>query len=429
MKILVLNAGSSSQKSCLYDWQAGDSLTIAPVPLWQGFASWDSAGSTASVTLKTHNQSDNQSEPLRLVCPSTDPTIVAGFLLESLYQGDSAVIHSLEELDGIGHRVVHGGTDYQRSVRITPAVKAAIDRWSAFAPLHNPANLAGIEAIEAIFKTLGRDITQFAVFDTAFHSTLSPAAYTYPGPHDWLNQGIRRYGFHGTSHQYCSEQVQTYLQQAGLPLAQRLITCHLGNGCSLTAIRDGRSVDTTMGFTPLDGLMMGTRSGSLDPGILLYLLRQHNLTVEQLDRLLNRESGLLGLSGVSNDLRSLLAAIDQGNSRAQLALDVFLHRLRSSIGAFVASLGGVDTIVFTAGIGENSPLIRSQACQGFNFLGLELDEVANAQGRGDRLISTPLSPVRVWVIHTEEEWTIARESIEILKTEGKDSSPEFTEAT
>jgi acetate kinase len=281
--------------------------------------------------------------------------------------------------------------------------------------LHNPANLAGIEAIEAILKTLERDIPQVAVFDTAFHSTLAPAAYTYPGTYDWLTQGIRRYGFHGTSHQYCSEQVQTYLQQAGLSPAQRLITCHLGNGCSLAAIRDGRSVDTTMGFTPLDGLMMGTRSGSLDPGILLYLLRQHNLTVDQLDHLLNRESGLLGLSGVSNDLRSLLTAIDNGNSRAQLALDVFLHRLRSSIGAFLAILGGVDTIVFTAGIGENSALIRSQACQGFSFLGLELDEVANEQGRGDRSISTPASSVRVWVIQTAEEWTIARESIQILQ--------------
>ena len=411
MKILVLNVGSSSQKSGLYHWQPGDSLTIAPVPLWQGLASWDSQGTTAIVTLKTHHRS----EPLRLVCPSTDPTIVARFLLESLYQGDSAVIQSLEELDGIGHRVVHGGTDYQSSVRITPTVKAAIDRCSAFAPLHNPANLAGIEAIEAILKTLERDIPQVAVFDTAFHSTLSPAAYTYPGTYDWLTQGIRRYGFHGTSHQYCSEQVQTYLQQAGLSPAQRLITCHLGNGCSLAAICDGRSVDTTMGFTPLDGLMMGTRSGSLDPGILLYLLRQHNLTVDQLDHLLNRESGLLGLSGVSNDLRSLLTAIDNGNSRAQLALDVFLHRLRSSIGAFLAILGGVDTIVFTAGIGENSALIRSQACQGFSFLGLELDEVANEQGRGDRSISTPASSVRVWVIQTAEEWTIARESIQILQ--------------
>lgn len=411
MKILVLNVGSSSQKSGLYHWQPGDSLTIAPVPLWQGLASWDSQGTTAIVTLKTHHRS----EPLRLVCPSTDPTIVARFLLESLYQGDSAVIQSLEELDGIGHRVVHGGTDYQSSVRITPTVKAAIDRCSAFAPLHNPANLAGIEAIEAILKTLERDIPQVAVFDTAFHSTLAPAAYTYPGTYDWLTQGIRRYGFHGTSHQYCSEQVQTYLQQAGLSPAQRLITCHLGNGCSLAAIRDGRSVDTTMGFTPLDGLMMGTRSGSLDPGILLYLLRQHHLTVDQLDHLLNRESGLLGLSGVSNDLRSLLTAIDNGNSRAQLALDVFLHRLRSSIGAFLAILGGVDTIVFTAGIGENSALIRSQACQGFSFLGLELDEVANEQGRGDRSISTPASSVRVWVIQTAEEWTIARESIQILQ--------------
>jgi acetate kinase len=316
---------------------------------------------------------------------------------------------------------VHGGEKYRQSTWIDAEVKTEIDRLSAFAPIHNPANLAGINVIEHI---LGADIPQVAVFDTAFHANLPPAAYTYPGAYEWLNQGIRRYGFHGISHQYCAQRAAQILGRDLRSL--KLITCHLGNGCSLAAIRDGYSIDTTMGFTPLEGLMMGTRSGSIDPGIFIHLMRHSGCTVDELDRLLNHNSGLLGISGISNDLRQITKAMSERDERAKLAFDLFVHRLRSNIGAMLASLGGVDALVFTAGIGENSAVIRSAACEGFEFLGLSLAKPppcgidpsknnaapirASAQANANDLdISHPDSKVRVLVIHTEEDWAIAQE--------------------
>jgi acetate kinase len=260
-------------------------------------------------------------------------------------------------------------------------------------------------------RILGPDAVQVAVFDTAFHASLPPPAYVYPGPYEWLGEGIRRYGFHGISHQYTSRRAAAIL---GKDLASlRMITCHLGNGCSLAAIRDGISIDTTMGFTPLEGLMMGTRSGTIDPGIIIHLVRHRGYRAEALDRVLNKESGLRGVSGISGDMRTVLAAVDRGDARAQLAFDVYVHRLRSEIGAMLASLGGLDALVFAAGVGENSPQVRAQAVAGFAFLGAKLDEAKNAQSPPDADIAAPDSAVRVLVVHTQEEWEIARESFRV----------------
>jgi acetate kinase len=304
--------------------------------------------------------------------------------------------------------VVHGGRAFRESTRITPEVRAGIAQMASFAPEHNRLEL---EAIECMERILGPDAVQVAVFDTAFHATLPKPAYVYPGPYEWLDQGIRRYGFHGISHQYTSRRAADIL---GKNLASlRMITCHLGNGCSLAAIRDGASIDTTMGFTPLEGLMMGTRSGTIDPGIIIHLVRHLGLSAEALDRVLNKESGLRGVSGVSGDMRAVMAAIDRGDARAQLAFDVYVHRLRAEIGAMLASLGGLDALVFTAGVGENSPQVRAQAVEAFAFMGVKLDAAKNAQSPPDADIAAPDSAVRVLVVHTQEEWEIARESFRV----------------
>jgi acetate kinase len=266
-------------------------------------------------------------------------------------------------------------------------------------------------------------VPQIAVFDTGFHRTMPLSAKTYPGPYEWFEQGIRRYGFHGINHQYCAQRAAQLLGKNLNSL--KLVTCHLGNGCSLAAIREGRSVDTTMGFTPLEGLMMGTRSGSVDPGILTYLMRQRQLSGQQLDEILNQKSGLLGISGISSDMREILAASKNGNEptkqvRAKLALEIYVHRLRSGIGSMIAVLGGVDAVVFTAGVGENSPEVRAAACDNFAFLGVKLDQAKNAQSAldndRDNDISAPDVSVRVLVIHAQEDWMIARECWNLLIT-------------
>src|SRR5438034_585867 len=264
-------------------------------------------------------------------------------LITRLWRGKSPVLRSSDDIDMVGHRIVHGGRQYEEPVRITPAVKAGITGVSAFAPLHNRGEL---EVIDVIEKLLG-DIPQVAVFDTGFHRSIPPAAAVYPGPYEWFSTGIRRYGFHGINHQYCAGRAARLLKRDLKTL--RLVICHLGNGCSLAAIRAGQSIDTTMGFTPLEGLMMGTRSGSIDPGILTYLLRRGRLQPEEIDDLLNRKSGLLGISGLSSDMRDVLAAIKQGHSRARLAFDIYIHRLRAGIGAMAAALGGMDALVFKIG--------------------------------------------------------------------------------
>jgi acetate kinase len=404
MKILVLNAGSSSQKSCFYEIASGEVHHEAPKPLWEAAVDWTHQAGIAEIKVKT-----TSGNTLKLEVPTQSRMQVTQRLLETLWDGETAVVQKPSEIDVVGHRVVHGGQQYSQPVRVTDAVKGEIKRLAALAPVHNPVNLEGIEAIEQI---LGADMPQFAIFDTAFHNRIPDVAAIYPGPYAWVERGIRRYGFHGISHQYCAHRAAQLLNQDFHAL--RLIICHLGNGCSLSAIRQGYCVDTTMGFTPLDGLMMGTRSGSVDPGILIHLVRQEGYTADQLDQELNKESGLKGISGVSSDLRSVMEAIEAGNPRAQLALDIYIHRLRSCIGSMLASLGGVDALVFTAGVGENSPIVRSRACAAFEFLGLQLDEAKNQARPVDLDIATADSTVRVLVIHTQEDWAIAQACYQCL---------------
>ncbi|MBE9197554.1 MULTISPECIES: acetate kinase [unclassified Nodularia (in: cyanobacteria)] len=404
MKVLVLNAGSSSQKSCLYEIADNRLPTVAPQPLWSGKVNWTQDRGVAEIEVKTAT-----GETLQESIYGDSRRAHVAYMLYTLSRGATKVIDHLSEIDVVGHRVVHGGQEYRKSVVITEEVKQTISRLSSLAPAHNPAALEGIEAIE---QSLG-DVTQVAVFDTGFHATLPDAAAIYPGPYEWVEQGIRRYGFHGISHQYCSGRAAQILNQDLASL--RLITCHLGNGCSLAAIKNGRSIDTTMGFTPLDGLMMGSRSGSVDPGILIYLLRQSNYSAERLDYVLNKGSGLRGISGVSSDLPQVIAAIAEGNYRAQLAWDMYVHHLRSGIGSMLASLGGLDALVFTAGIGEKSPGIRQAACEAFGFLGLKIDPAKNQQQPIDQDIATANSSVRVLVIRTQEDWAIAQKSWQLMQ--------------
>ncbi len=389
MRILVLNGGSSSLKAVLYSVEGAVAPSDPPAPLWDARVDWGHHPGTADIRIRTASGAE-ANQTLQV----TAPDAVLRPVLESLPGG----------VDVVGHRVVHGGKAFQESTRITPEVKSVIARFVEYAPEHNRLELEAIEACENI---LGAAVPQIAVFDTAFHTTLSPAAYTYPGPRAWLDEGIRRYGFHGISHQYTSGRAAEIL---GRPLESlRMVTCHLGNGASLAAIAGGKSVDTTMGFTPLAGLMMGTRSGSIDPGIIIHLVRHCGYKADELDRILNKESGLKGLSRVSGDMREVMAAIDAGNDDARLAFDVYVHRLCQETGSMVATLGGLDVLVFTAGVGENSPLVRTRVAERFAFLGVRIDEEKNARSPADTDISAPDAPVCTLIVHTEEDWEIARE--------------------
>lgn len=405
MKILVLNSGSSSQKSCLYD--IGNALPERPpAPVWEGKIEWD--GDHAYI--QAQNSQGAQLTDRVQVASRSD---AIDQLLDTLWDGKLRVVSAPSEIDVVGHRIVHGGKDLVTATAITQEVKSAIAHMADFAPLHNRAELEGIDIIE---KCLGK-IPQVAVFDTGFHSRLPEPAAVYPGPYEWLAEGIRRYGFHGINHQYCAERTAQLLGKDLRSL--KLLTCHLGNGCSLAAIRDGRSVDTTMGFTPLEGLMMGTRSGSVDPGILTYLMRQRSLTGQQLDDLLNTKSGPLGISGISGDMRQIVAAMKDGRPRAKLAFEIFVHRLQAGIGAMIAVLGGIDALVFTAGIGENSPEVRAATCANFRFLGLKLDVAKNAQSSADQEISPSDSTVHVLIVRAQEDWAIARECWRLASARGQ----------
>jgi acetate kinase len=403
MNVLVLNSGSSSQKSCLYE--IGDTLPAAPPPsVWEGKIEWannnDNNNAQAQYSIKT-----SRGVSRKHVTSGSSRREDIERLLQNLWSGETQAISGPSEINVVGHRVVHGGPQHFEPSVVTAEVKSAIEGVSAFAPLHNYAELEGMEIAA---KLLG-PVPQIAVFDTGFHRTISVAAATYPGPYEWFEQGIRRYGFHGINHQYCAQRAAHLLGKSLNTL--RLVTCHLGNGCSLAATREGRSVDTTMGFTPLEGLMMGTRSGSVDPGILTYLIRQRQFSGEQLDEVLNQKSGLLGISGISSDMRQILAAGKNGDQRAKLAFDMYVHRLRQGIGAMIAVLGGVDALVFTAGVGENSLEVRAAVCDNLAFLGLRLDPGKNAQSplENDADISELDATVRVLVVHAQEDWMIARE--------------------
>jgi acetate kinase len=408
MNIMVLNSGSSSQKAAVYT--IAETPGVDPrEPAWQGKIEWDGARAEIQVCNERGARIDDRVD----VASRTQAT---SQLLDSIWSGPAAVLRTPTEIGIAGHRVVNGGREFREPVIVTPAVKAAIERMAEFAPLHNRAELDGIKSVEQ--KCVG--VPQVAVFDTAFHRQIPEAASVYPGPYEWMEQGICRYGFHGINHQYCAQRAAHML---GRDLAfLRLVTCHLGNGCSLAAIRNGCSVDTTMGFTPLEGLMMGTRSGSVDPGILTYLMRHSNLSSRQIDDLLNQKSGLLGISGISGDMRQVIAAMKQGHARASLAFDMFVHRLRAGIGAMVAALGGVDALIFSAGIGENSAEVRAATCQNLGFLGVQLDAEKNAAPSLDAEIAAFDSRVRVMVIRAQEDWAIARDCWRLAQAGAKGPS-------
>jgi len=323
-------------------------------------------------------------------------------LLRRLVSGETRVLAQLSEIDVVGHRIVNGGRKFSSPTQITAEVKRAIEEMAAGAPLHNRSELGGLALIEKECPAA----PHLAKVDTGFHSELPDAVAVYPGPYAWAERGIRKFGFHGINHQYCAERTAQLLGRSLKEL--KLVTCHLGNGCSLAAIQGGRSVDTTMGFTPLDGLMMGTRSGSVDPGILTYLLRVDGLSGGALDEILNAKSGLLGISGVSADMRQILHAMTNGHKRAQLAFDIFVHRLRSGIAAMIAVLGGIDALVFTGGIGEHSPEVRSAACANLGFLGLTLDAAKNDKSDLDSRISADGLAIAIFIIEAQEDWMIAK---------------------
>ena len=406
MKILVLNSGSSSQKACLYE--IGEKLpNHPPAALWEGWIEW--RGDAAAIVVK-----NSEGVVLKEELPVSSRPQVIQHLLRTARDGKARAIVSTSEIDAVGHRVVHGGPHFEDPVLITNEVRSAIESATAFAPLHIRAELEGMDIVENLLGT----VPQMAVFDTGFHRQMPLAAAIYPGPYKWFERGIRRYGFHGINHQYCGQRAAQLLGKD--PKSLKVVTCHLGNGCSAAAIREGRSVDTTMGFTPLDGLMMGTRSGSIDPGILTFLMRQDQLDAQGIDKMLNEKSGLLGISGLSGDMRDILAGIQQGHERAKLAFDMYVHRLRAAIGSMAAAMGGVDALVFSGGVGENSPEVRAAASSGLEFLGLKLDSKTNARPSLDQDVSTSDSRVRVLVIRAQEDWAIAKECCKLAQATGHD---------
>ena len=405
MQVLVINCGSSSLKYQLFESESGQALA-------SGLASRVGVNGGGEATLEQKRPGNGA---YLIEAPMPDHQVALGHVLSALTHPEHGVLASLDEITAIGHRVVHGGEAFSRSVLIDPVVEAAIERFCEIAPLHNPANLLGIRACR---RALPR-VPMVAVFDTAFHQTLSPVAYIYGLPYElYEERKIRRYGFHGTSHRYVAGQAAPLLAARGLPREQqRLITCHLGNGCSVTAIQGGKSVQTSMGFTPLAGLLMGTRCGDLDPALVPYLINHLGMDPQEIDDLLNKRSGLLGISGVSSDMRDIHQAVAAGNARAQLALDIFCYRLKRYIGAYATVMEGVDAVVFTAGIGENDPIIRELSTQGLEFLGLHLDRERNTDPslRGQPAdIATDDSPGRILVIPTNEELLIARDTAEIV---------------
>lgn len=397
MKILVLNCGSSSIKYKLFEMETRTILAQG------GVEKIGLPDSFLQVKLPS-------GEKVKIEKPMPEHTIGIQLILDSLVDEKIGCLKSLKEIDAVGHRVVHGGEKFNKSVLITPEVKEMIVKCIDLAPLHNPANLKGIEAIE---KTLP-GVPQVGVFDTAFHQTMPDEAYMYAIPYELYEKyAIRRYGFHGTSHRYVSARVCEYLGVD--PKGKKIITAHIGNGGSCTAVLDGKSVDTSMGLTPIEGLMMGTRSGDLDLGAATFIMDKEHLTTDEFSTLVNKKSGLLGVSGVSSDARDIENAIAGGNKRADLARRMFIYRVKKYIGAYAAALDGVDIIVFTGGIGENDTYVRGEIAKGLGYLGVKIDEEKNKHSRGEEIvISTPDSRVMVCVIPTDEEWMIASDTMALL---------------
>lgn len=399
MKILVLNSGSSSVKYKLIDLEGSSADVMAEggvekIGLPGGFLKYKREdGSKATIEL---GLTDHQGAVKSILSILSDP--------------NEGCIKSYDEIEAVGHRVVHGGEKFSASVLIDEDVKEKIRECYDIAPLHNPANMTGIEAITALMP----GVPQVGVFDTAFHQTMPAKAFMYALPYKYYTEdGVRRYGFHGTSHRYVSGKVCEFLGVS--PEGKKIITCHIGNGASMAAIVDGKCVDTSMGLTPVEGLMMGTRVGDVDPGALTYLMTKHGLSAAELQNIINKESGVLGVSGVSNDMREIEAAIAEGNERARLALDMYMLRITKYIGAYAAEMGGVDIIVFTGGVGENQAGLRADVCESLGFMGVEIDKKVNAGIRGvDAVISSVNSRVTVCVIPTDEELMIARDTMDIV---------------
>ncbi|MBD3182350.1 acetate/propionate family kinase [Candidatus Poribacteria bacterium] len=397
MYILVINAGSSSVKYKLFDMKGNSVIAegiVDRIGLEDAFLKHQTSNAKET---KIDSDIDNYDKALKLIT-------------DILVDKENGVIDSLKSISAVGHRVVHGGEKASSSVLITPEVEEIIKECFDLAPLHNPPNMMGIEACKKILP----HVPQVAVFDTAFHRTIPEKAYLYAIPYAlYENYSIRRYGFHGTSHRYVASRACEIL---GKPEDKvKMITCHLGSGCSITAIKDGKSVDTSMGFTPLEGLIMGTRSGDIDPAIIFYLVERVGLSVSEVNNMLNKQSGLLGLSTVSRDMRDLEQEVSKGNKKAQISIECFAYRIRKYIGAYASAMAGLDVVVFTAGIGENSSKTRAMICDGMDFLDMKLDSEKNSQLEGEGIVSRDDSGVKILVIPTDEELMIARDTMEIAQ--------------
>ena len=393
MKILVINCGSSSLKYQLIDMT--DESTLA-----SGLC--ERVGLDGKITAKANGQK------IKLDVDMPDHTTAFYEVKEILTQGDLKVIDSLDEIAAIGHRVVQGGALYKESCLVTDQVKADIEMLGDLAPLHNPAHIQGINAAQDVF---GKDLPQVVVFDNAFHSTMPPKAYIYPLPYEYYEKhAIRKYGAHGTSHRFVSMRLSELH-----PEYQKVIVCHLGNGSSITAIKDGKVIDTSMGLTPLDGFIMGTRTGAIDPSAVTFLMQKEGLTPTEMDALMNKQSGFLGISGVSSDMRDVENAAAEGNERAQLALDIFYYEVAKIIGSYIVALQGLDALVFTAGIGENGANVREMICRQLEFLGIKMDYEKNDGLRGkETQLNTSDSKSAIFLIPTNEELMIARDTQAIV---------------
>lgn len=394
MKIFVVNAGSSSLKYQLIDMENEQVLC-------KGLC--ERIGVSGEIT---HKAADGRVYKAEIAMPTHTEAFAA--VVYALTESEAKVIDSFDEVSAIGHRTVQGGVDFNNSCLITPEVIEKMQEWSVLAPLHNPANILGIEAC---IKTFGKDIPQVAVFDTSFHQTMEPKAYMYALPYEYYEKyKIRKYGFHGTSHRFVGNRAIELLGKKN----SKIITCHLGNGCSITAIKDGKCVDTTMGLTPLDGFMMGTRTGTLDPSAITYIAEKENLSPKDIDRICNKESGVYGISGVSNDNRDVEAAANAGNERAKLAIEMQRYQILKFVGSYIAAMNGVDAIVFTGGIGENDSKLREYVCENLGFAGVEIDKEKNTIRGKEVKISTDNSKVNVYIIPTNEELAIARDTLAII---------------
>ncbi len=401
MKILVLNSGSSSLK-----YQLIDSETEEVIAKGQA----ERIGVKGGGGKITHETISNVKVEVNADMQNHEQAM--DHVFELLTDPARGALSSVDEISAVGHRVVHGGEKFSKSVVMTQEEVEEIDKLSVLAPLHNPPNIEGIRACMRLMPK----IPQVAVFDTAFHATMPDYAYTYALPYKYYTDyGVRRYGFHGTSHRYVTAQAQKMLAEMGMDTnTTKIVTCHLGNGCSMAAVVGGKVIDTTMGMTPAEGLVMGTRSGDLDPAILLYLARELNATPDDIDNLINKKSGLLGISGISSDMRDVEAAAARGEKRAELAISIFCYRVKKYIGAYAAAMGGIDAIVFTGGIGENNQLVRGKVCDGLDFLGLKLDKKKNETIKGLADLSAADSKSKILLVPTNEERMIARETVQVI---------------